>query len=115
MTPAERHALNEYVAAIRAHYGKRLVNVLVFGSRARGDHRPDSDVDLVVILEDGDWKFWEERRRLSDLAFDAMIEPGLWIEAWPVARATWQEKDPRKVPFFVAGARKDAKPVAEAA
>ena len=30
-----------------------VVGVLLFGSRARGDHRPDSDVDLVVIVRDG--------------------------------------------------------------
>jgi HEPN domain-containing protein/predicted nucleotidyltransferase len=27
--------------------------ILLFGSRARGDHRPDSDYDLIVVLEDG--------------------------------------------------------------
>lgn len=27
--------------------------VWLFGSRARGDHRPDSDIDLLVVLPDG--------------------------------------------------------------
>jgi len=27
------------------------LQILVFGSRARGDHRPDSDLDLAVILD----------------------------------------------------------------
>ena len=27
--------------------------VILFGSRARGDHRPDSDVDLLVIVDEG--------------------------------------------------------------
>jgi len=115
MSPEERKALDDFVAAVRQHYGPRLVDILVFGSRARGEARPDSDVDLVVVLEDGDWTFWQERRYLSDAAYEAMIEPGLWIEAWPVAESTWHEEDPRKVPFFVNGARRDAKPVAEAA
>ena len=30
-----------------------VLGVLLFGSWARGDHRPDSDVDLVVIVRDG--------------------------------------------------------------
>jgi predicted nucleotidyltransferase len=50
MTPDERKALDDYVAAVRAHYGPRLVDVLMFGSRARGDHRPDSDADVAVVL-----------------------------------------------------------------
>jgi predicted nucleotidyltransferase len=28
------------------------VEVWLFGSRARGDHRPDSDIDLLVVLPD---------------------------------------------------------------
>ncbi len=27
------------------------LKIIVFGSRARGDHRPDSDLDLAVILD----------------------------------------------------------------
>jgi len=114
MTPVERKALEDYVAAVRHHYGPRLVDILIFGSRARGDARPDSDADLVVILKDGDWRFWGEKMRLSDLAYDALLEAGLWIQAWPVSLSAWQEEDLRKVPFFVVGARPDARPVSEA-
>lgn len=113
MTPIERKAVEDYVAAVRRHYGRRLVDILVFGSRARGDARPDSDVDLAVILEDGEWEFWQEKMRLSDLAYDALLEPGLWIQAWPVSRSEWREEDLRRVPFFVIGARPEAKPLSE--
>jgi len=27
--------------------------VVLFGSRARGDHRPDSDIDLMVVMPEG--------------------------------------------------------------
>ena len=37
-------------AALRTEPGVRLA--VLFGSRARGDHRPDSDVDLVAALAD---------------------------------------------------------------
>ena len=114
MTPSERKALEDYVSAVRGHYGARLVEVLLFGSRARGDARADSDADLAVILEDGDWRFWDEKMFLSDLAYDALLNPGLWIQAWPVSRSGWKEEDLRKVPFFVVGARADARPISEA-
>ncbi len=32
-------------------YGERLVQVILFGSHARGDAEPGSDIDLLVVLE----------------------------------------------------------------
>lgn len=40
------------LAACRQHYGERLVSLAVFGSVGRGVARPDSDVDLLIIVRD---------------------------------------------------------------
>jgi predicted nucleotidyltransferase len=50
-------------------YGARLKRVLLYGSRARGDHAPDSDYDLLVVLE-GPVDFWPELKRLAELSGD---------------------------------------------
>jgi uncharacterized protein len=44
-------AKREEILCIAAKYGAR--NVRLFGSRARGDARSDSDVDLLVELPSG--------------------------------------------------------------
>jgi len=36
---------------LREAFGARLVSALLFGSRARGDHRQDSDYDIAVFLD----------------------------------------------------------------
>ena len=38
-------------AAALAHYGPRLVSLVLYGSAARGTMRHDSDLDLLVIAE----------------------------------------------------------------
>lgn len=43
--------LAEFVEGLRGVYGDRLITVALFGSRARGDDRPESDVDLLVIAD----------------------------------------------------------------
>lgn len=48
-TPTERSLYDEIVRRIVAVAD--LERIVLFGSRARGDHRPDSDVDLFVELE----------------------------------------------------------------
>jgi predicted nucleotidyltransferase len=43
--------LNEIRPRLDAAFGRRLKGVILFGSRARGEVAPDSDMDLMVLLE----------------------------------------------------------------
>ncbi len=49
-TPLET-LLQALTAACMAFYGSRLVSVAVFGSVGRGTPRPDSDIDLLLVIE----------------------------------------------------------------
>jgi predicted nucleotidyltransferase len=42
--------LNRYVEVLRREFGDRLVSVVLFGSHARGEARPESDIDVLVIV-----------------------------------------------------------------
>lgn len=47
----ERHALAGFVGRLLAAEGRRIQNVILFGSRARGDANADSDLDVLVIID----------------------------------------------------------------
>lgn len=49
---ALRAAAERYTDLLRDAFGPRLVSVVLFGSVARGEARPDSDIDLLVVVED---------------------------------------------------------------
>jgi predicted nucleotidyltransferase len=36
---------------LEKHYGDRLKQLIMFGSQARGDAHPDSDIDILVVLK----------------------------------------------------------------
>jgi predicted nucleotidyltransferase len=70
-----RKALNEI-------YGGQIERVVLFGSRARGDAREDSDYDIAVFLRDMTDRF-AEMNRLADLATDILYSEGQFIHAMP--------------------------------
>jgi len=43
--------LAELRRRLEALYGDRLLRVVLFGSQARGDARPDSDIDVAIVLK----------------------------------------------------------------
>jgi predicted nucleotidyltransferase len=49
--PVTRAAIAEFSSRARACFGPRLVRLVVFGSQARGEATEDSDVDLLVVVD----------------------------------------------------------------
>ena len=50
-SPADDPILRRFRAALDRLYGDRIERVVLFGSRARGDAREDSDYDVAVFLK----------------------------------------------------------------
>ncbi len=42
---------DEAIQGLRRIYGEKLVNIILFGSYARGDYDEQSDIDIAVILD----------------------------------------------------------------
>ena len=76
--------LERFRASLREIYGDRLERAVLFGSRARGDARPDSDYDVAVFLRDMGDRF-AEMDRLADLSTDILDEMGEFIYAMPLS------------------------------
>lgn len=67
-------------------YGNRLRRVLLFGSWARGDAHPESDLDLLVVLDRVDSP-WDELRAMDEILDRHSVENETVISAIPVAEA----------------------------
>ncbi len=75
--------------ALDAKYGGRVERVILFGSRARGDHRPDSDYDIAVFLKRMDG-FATESARLAEIETDLLYRTGAVINSLPFAADDWR-------------------------
>ena len=85
--------LSQFLTALTALYGKRIDRVVLFGSRARGDARPDSDYDVAVFLDDMADR-WQEIDKIVEVAVQILIETGAVINALPFKTEAYDERTP---------------------
>ncbi len=72
-------------------YGDRLARVVLYGSRARGDHRADSDYDIAVFINNPG-ALGAELHRLADVETDILCETGAVINALPFPAEAYGER-----------------------
>ena len=74
-------AARRFLNAIGARYA--IKDVYLFGSRARGTHRPDSDADLAIVLRGEKGDRGAAIIDMAGVAFDVMMDVDILIEATP--------------------------------
>ncbi|MCC7504659.1 MAG: nucleotidyltransferase domain-containing protein [Saprospiraceae bacterium] len=80
---------SEVIAAVKAAvqqlYGLRLAKLILYGSRARGDQREDSDYDFLVVLNDEEVKTGAELRHMNSAMYDLEQEFNTSISTLPTS------------------------------
>lgn len=64
--------------------GYQVEQAILFGSRARGDHRADSDLDLAVVLKGKRGDFIDTKLDMAGIAFDVMMDTGILVQPLPL-------------------------------
>ncbi len=92
VAPIVARSLDRFQSALRARFGDRLREAVLFGSQARGDAHEESDVDVLVVV---DGLGERERRRVYEMAYDAGVEGEELVSISPLAYATDHVADMR--------------------
>lgn len=85
INPAIEPIVREFKAALQALYGDRLNGVILYGSYARGDYDEESDIDLIVLLNDKTVDTIAEVFRLSELTLETILTYGKAVSPLPVS------------------------------
>jgi predicted nucleotidyltransferase len=93
---AVERGLAELKEALAGVYGQKLKGLYLYGSYARGDLTPDSDVDVLVELE-GQVRPTREMDRVSAIVADICLRHDVLLSLYPVP-SEWLAE--RKSPLF---------------
>ena len=83
--------LLRFRSALDAAYGDRIERIVLFGSRARGDARLDSDYDVAVFLREIGG-VGEEIARLVDLGDDILVDTRAFISAIALPEGSYRDR-----------------------
>jgi predicted nucleotidyltransferase len=85
LTKNEHTALDEIKRRVAARFSIR--GFLLFGSKARGDYRPDSDIDLLIITSRR--LTWQENDDIIGYVYEVNLAYNVLFTAHTVAEQDW--------------------------
>ena len=86
--PQTESAVQLFLAAIAPRYA--IAGAILYGSRARGTHRHDSDADLAVLLSGDPEPRMPMALAMADVAYEVLLETGINISPLPVWVEEWK-------------------------
>jgi uncharacterized protein len=102
-------AAREFVRRVSARYSVK--SAVLFGSRARGTHRSDSDVDIAIVLQGQRGKLIETSVEMADIAFELLLETTVYIQPLPIWEDEWDHPETHSNPRLVENIRREGLPL----
>ena len=87
LTTNERKAVEAFVQSVQEHLAGEILEATLFGSKARGDSAPWSDIDILITVREENWTL---RAEVSTLAADISLEYDVLIGPRVIGQARWE-------------------------
>ena len=97
LQPNERRAVEAFLESMRRELEGRLLLLVLFGSKARGDGYPEADIDFLVVIE-GDPR--EMEKRLSAVTSAIDLEHNVLLNTLIFGRDRWADFARRQAAFW---------------
>ena len=92
----EKRVLEEFRVRVQTALRDQGMEVKLFGSKARGEDKKDSDLDVLVIISSDDWRLCD---RVYEIATDLLLETGVCISPKIVSANQYHQLLEENAPF----------------
>jgi predicted nucleotidyltransferase len=92
-------AVRRFLVLVAARHD--MAGAIVYGSRARGTHRPDSDADVAVLLKGERRRVLPTTLAMADAAYDVLLETDIDISPLPVWLDEWEHPEKHSNPALL--------------
>ncbi len=96
LTTDERNAVAEFARLLREKLGALVKEIILFGSKARGDSERESDIDILIVLSR---LSWEIKKTISELAAEENLKHNVLISTIRYDVASWENPVIKASPF----------------
>ena len=103
LSQADYWAVHQYIVRALALPVTPIEAIILFGSKARGDSGPESDIDLMIILGDA---ALPQQEPLHALTFDVLLESGIYLSTQVMSADLFRQLPIRR-PLFYANLIRD--------
>ncbi len=97
LSEKEQTALKKFKSALNKAIGKELLEIKLFGSKARGEARKDSDIDVLIIISSDDWKISDV---VYGIATDILLDDEVCISPKVMSKNDYDTLSSSKTPFM---------------
>ena len=97
LTEQEQKAVERFATTLRERWGSEIIEIHLFGSKARGDAGPESDVDLLVVTERTDWRLKDE---IGRVATKILLAEGIYLSIKVLGKSLYQRLVALEAPFI---------------
>lgn len=87
LSTRETTAVLKCVVQLRSHYPRLLKQVILYGSRARGDFQDDSDIDLLLVVRGGTSTI---RKEIATFTHDFSLEEDVLLQTLILSEEEWE-------------------------
>lgn len=91
LSTRESNGLLKFIGLLKSRYSFKLGRVILYGSRARGDFKAYSDIDLLIILKAKQEELEKTKKEIGKITNEFNMKEGLTLQTFSLSEEEWEK------------------------